>query len=51
MNENFIAMQEALALSRAEIETLGRNAFVSSFMTDGEKAAALSAFDAFAAKW
>ncbi len=51
MTENFIAVQEALALSRAEIETLGRNAFVSSFMAEGEKAAALSAFDAFAAKW
>ena len=51
MTENFIAVQEALTLTVAEIATLGRNAFTSSFLTDGEKAAALSAFDAFAAKW
>jgi adenosine deaminase len=51
MTENFIAVQEALALTVTEITTLGRNAFTSSFLTDGEKVAALSAFDAFAAKW
>jgi adenine deaminase len=51
VNENFIAVQEALALTRAEITTLARNSFIASFLTDGEKAAALSAFDEFAAKW
>jgi adenosine deaminase len=51
VNENFIAVQEALALTEAEIATLARNSFIASFMTDAEKAAALAAFDAFHAKW
>jgi adenine deaminase len=51
VNENFIAIQEALALTEAEIATLGRNSFVASFMTDAEKAASLAAFDTFHAKW
>ena len=51
VNENFIAVQEALALPEAEIVTLARNSFIASFMTDAEKAAALAGFDAFHAKW
>jgi adenine deaminase len=51
VNENLIAVQEALALTEAEIAALARNSFIASFMTDTEKAAALSAFDAFRAKW
>ena len=51
VNENFVAVQEALALTEADIATLARNSFVASFMADAEKAAALAAFDAFQAKW
>jgi adenosine deaminase len=51
INENFVAVQESLALTEAEIATLARNSFVASFLPDGEKAAALAAFDAFQAKW
>jgi adenosine deaminase len=51
VNENFVAVQEALALTAAEIATLARNSFIASFMTDTEKAAALAAFDTFQAKW
>ena len=51
VNENFIAVQEALALTEAEIATLARNSFIASFMTQPEKAAALAAFDGFHAKW
>jgi adenine deaminase len=51
VNENFMAIQEALALTESEIATLARNSFTASFMTDVEKAAALAAFDAFHAKW
>ena len=51
VNENFIAIQDALALTEAEIVTLARNSFIASFMTEAEKAASLAAFDAFHAKW
>jgi adenosine deaminase len=51
VNENFVAVQEALALTEAEIARLARNSFVASFLPDAEKAAALAAFDAFHAKW
>jgi adenine deaminase len=51
VNENFLAIQEALSLSLDEIARLGRNSFVASFMADGEKAAALARFDAFQARW
>ena len=51
VNENFIAIQEALAMTEAEIVTLARNSFIASFMTDTEKAASLAAFEAFHAKW
>jgi adenosine deaminase len=51
VNENFVAMQEALSLTPPEITALARNSFKASFMTDGEKAAALDRFDAFQAGW
>jgi adenosine deaminase len=51
VNENFIAVQKALLLTENEIATLARNSFVASFLSDHEKSAALTAFDAFRAKW
>jgi adenosine deaminase len=51
VSENFVAIQQALALTAAEIVTLARNSFIASFMTDAEKAAALATFDDFQAKW
>ena len=51
VNENFISIQEALGLTQAEVATLGRNSFVASFLPDREKAAALTGFEAFLAKW
>jgi len=51
LNANFVAIQEALGLNKAEIATLGRNSFVASFLPDADKAAALARFEAFLAKW
>jgi adenosine deaminase len=51
VNENFIAIQQALGLVEPEITTLARNSFVGSFLPDAEKSAALERFDAFHAKW
>jgi adenosine deaminase len=51
VNENFVAIQQALALTVAEIVTLARNSFIASFMTDAEKSAALAKFDDFVAQW
>jgi adenosine deaminase len=51
VNENFVAIQQALSLTEDEIATLARNSFVASFMTDDDKAAALAGFDAFQARW
>jgi adenosine deaminase len=51
VNENFVAIQAALSLTKDEIATLARNSFAASFMGDAGKAAALEAFDAFQAKW
>ena len=51
VNENFVAVQVALSLNKSEIATLARNSFVGSFLSDGEKARALTAFDAFQARW
>ncbi len=45
LTDNFLAIQSALSLDRIEIMTLGRNAFLSSFMHDSEKQSALDAFD------
>ena len=51
MNENFVAIQEALSLTEIEVTTLARNSFVASFMSNTEKAAALTVFDEFRVKW
>ena len=51
VNENFVAIQQALSLTRTEVATLARNSFMASFLPDAAKAAALTAFDAFDAKW
>ena len=49
MTENLLAAQRALGLSLDQVKTLGRNAFLGSFLSNDEKSAALQAFDAFAA--
>jgi adenosine deaminase len=49
VNENFVAIQQALDLTWDQVATLGRNSFIASFLPDADKAAAVSAFDAFAA--
>ena len=51
VNENFFAIQEALALTEHEIVTLARNSFLASFMPEREKRAALNRFDVFQEKW
>lgn len=51
VNENFIAVQQALSLSQGDIVTLARNSFIASFLTDDEKARALEEFDSFQATW
>jgi len=48
MTENFLAVQKALNLDFEAIKTLGRNAFLASFLDYGEKADAVARFDAFA---
>lgn len=51
MTENFLAVQQALDLDLEAIRTLGRNAFLASFLDDGEKADAVARFDAFAERF
>lgn len=51
VNENFVAIQEALDLTEQEIATLGRNSFLGSFLPEREKSAAVERFDAFCEKW
>ena len=51
LTDNFLAIQSALDLDVTEIKTLGRNAFLSSFMDDRAKAEALEAFDGFSAQF
>lgn len=51
MTENFLAVQRALDLDLEAIRTLGRNAFLASFLDDGEKADAVARFDAFAERF
>jgi len=48
MTENFVAVAEALELTLEEIQTLGRNAYLGSFLDDGAKQSALDRFDAYA---
>ncbi|MEY3526204.1 MAG: hypothetical protein RI997_313, partial [Pseudomonadota bacterium] len=40
INDNFIAIQEALDLNQSELLALGRNSFIASFLSDAEKRAA-----------
>jgi adenine deaminase len=51
VNENFLAIQQALSLTESDIATLARNSFLASFMPDREKMAAVGMFDSFRAKW
>jgi adenosine deaminase len=51
VNENFVAIQQALGLTESDIATLARNSFLASFMPDKEKMAAVEKFDSFWAKW
>ena len=51
VNENFLAVQEALSLSVDDVARLARNSFIASFLDDQEKSAALERFEAFQAKW
>jgi adenosine deaminase len=45
VSDNFRSISDALALSRAEIQTIARNGFAASFMPAEAKAAALAAYD------
>ena len=46
MNDNFIAIAEALDLSHEEIKQLAKNSFEASFITDHEKQKWLKQIDA-----
>ncbi len=48
VNDNFVAMAEVLALTKAELVTLAKNSFLGSFLSDGEKARHLEAVDNYA---
>jgi len=50
MTENYLAVYDALDLTRPEIEQLGRNSYRGSFMTDSDKRRALDTYDAFASQ-
>jgi len=50
LTENYLAVQAALDLNRPEIEQLGRNSYLGSFMDDKAKQAALAAYDNFISK-
>ncbi len=49
MTENYLAVAKGLDLSRDEIVTLGRNAYLGSFLDEPEKRRSLEEFDAFCA--
>ncbi len=49
MTENYLSVQEALNLSRDEIEQLGRNAYTGSFLDAASKRVALDVYDTFVA--
>jgi adenosine deaminase len=49
MNENLLAVQEAVGLTRGEVVQLIRNAFVIAWLGDEERAGYLAAVDAYAA--
>jgi adenosine deaminase len=47
MNENFMAVQQALDLDRAEIATLARNGFRAAFCDEATRQRHLAALDGF----
>ena len=47
VNENYIAIQEALDLSRDDIYQLARNSFEATFLKDAEKADLIAELNAF----
>ncbi|PZQ23587.1 MAG: adenosine deaminase [Sphingopyxis macrogoltabida] len=47
VNANYLAVADALDLSKADLVTLARNSFIGSFLEDGEKAAHFAAIDAY----
>ena len=48
VDQNFLAVANALALTRAELLTLAKNSFLGSFLSDEEKARHLAAVDTYA---
>ena len=48
MHDNFVAVAEALSLTRAEIVTLAKNSFLGSFLSDAEKSRHLKLLVAYA---
>jgi adenosine deaminase len=48
VNENYLAIQQALALTRDELATLARNSFEASFLGADEKAALIGRVNAYA---
>jgi adenosine deaminase len=49
MNENLIAVQEAVSLTHDQLVQLARNAFEIAWLADDEKARYLGALEAYAA--
>jgi adenosine deaminase len=49
LNENYVAMQQALGLTRAELAQLARNSFNAAFLPDAEKQALVGKVDEYAA--
>jgi adenosine deaminase len=49
VNDNYIAVQRALGLTRDDIIQLAKNSYISSFLPDAAKVAGLQAIDAYAA--
>lgn len=50
VNENYLAVQEALGLGREELVTLARNSFEASFLTEGEKRERLRELERYVGK-
>ncbi len=50
LNQNYLAVAEALSLSRADLVALARNSFLGSFLDDAAKARHIAAVDAYAAR-
>ncbi|MGI9334170.1 MAG: adenosine deaminase [Gammaproteobacteria bacterium] len=48
VNDNYRAISAALGLSLTDVQTLARNSFIGSFMSQADKERALADFDAFA---